>query len=102
MRRDAYVRLVDARPKGIEHGICWRSTVDRAGADVDQRRAPLDHPLELLDGQVEIQERDEGWGEDPALIREARLLLEPAIERMQIRRSRRRIVLQEVLDRHRQ
>jgi hypothetical protein len=64
VRRHAQVGLLDARPDRVEDRIGGRAAAPRvvppavgvAGHEHDQRRTLPDHPLQLLDGPVDVGE----------------------------------------------
>ena len=61
-----------SQPCGREH---------RPVADGDDPGAPIETPLQLADGAIEVREGEERGGEDPVPIRESPVLVEPPVER---------------------
>ncbi len=59
-----------------------------------------EHELELVDRAPEIAEREHWRGEDAVLVVEAPVVVEPAVECMEVRVQLLGIVLHEVLDAH--
>ena len=91
-------RLVDARPERIEVGIRGRAAKGGAGPQVHHAGAALHHPLELRQRVVEIEEREQRHREDAALVVEAPVLVEPAVEGVDVGIGLHDVVLHEVLD----
>ena len=77
---DRDVGLVDARPEGVEVGVTLRTAVGVPRPQVDRAGTRFDHSVELLDGVIEIAKRDMRRTEDPVLVREAPIVLDPAVQ----------------------
>ena len=73
-------RLGHARPERIERRVRGRLPAirgeHRARTHRDDPRAAVQHPLQLLDGGVEVGQRQVRRGEDPVLVGEAPLVVD--------------------------
>ena len=70
----------------------------RGGTDEHHPGAPLDDPLELLDGLVDDGQRDDRGGEDPVLVAELPGLVEPLVEGVDRRVGQARVVAHALLE----
>ncbi len=66
--------------------------------EVHHAGTPIEHPLELGDGGVGIGEREHRHAVDAVLVREAPVLVEPLVERVEHRVRRFDVVAQHLLD----
>ena len=81
---DDDVGLLHQLPERVELGEGERARPRRPGTGAgrieDDLGAPLDHPLELLDGLIHDGQRDHRGGEDPVLVVEGPGLVHPLVE----------------------
>ena len=77
--------LCEACPDRIEHRVGRMSSVRGHRGDAHGPGAGRQGPVELGDGEVDVDQAEEGSGEEPALVVEGPRLVEPAVERLEVR-----------------
>ena len=95
-------RLLHARPERIELGECDRARapqpIGRRRSNEDRLRAAFEYPLEFGDGVFEDGQRDHRGAEDPVLVVERPLVVEPRVDGMDRRVGEVGIIRHRVLD----
>ena len=102
VKRHADPGLVQARPKGIEVGVCRRAAIARPGPQGNDASTSLEHRVEFGNGLVEIDQGEEGSRIDAPLVVEPPGLVEPAVEGAEVRIRLLGVVAHELFDANRQ